>query len=196
MAERDPGLTLTATSPLGGYSEDIGDLRLEEVTGKALVSAAVPLGKDAAFAKALVKAFEASRPATGSMTTGKKAGQRLLGLQPDQIFILFDEDSSHVGRADAMARDALGDAAYVTDQSDSWAMLHLSGASVRMALERICPLDLSDTAFPDGKVARTVMEHLSVIILRDGPDSFLLMSPRSSAKSFLHAVEVSARNIA
>ena len=71
----------------------------------------------------------------------------------------------------------------------------MSGTGVRVALERICPLDLDDQAFPEGRVARTAMEHLSVIILRDGPDSFLLMSPRSSARSFRHAVELSVENV-
>ena len=114
-------------------------------------------------------------------------------MQPDQVFILFAPP--HPDRAVETVRAALGPAAYVTDQSDSWAMLRIAGAGIRAALERICPLDLDDEVFPQGRVARTAMEHLSAIILRDGEDSFLLMSPRSSARSFLHAVELSAENV-
>jgi sarcosine oxidase subunit gamma len=39
------------------------------------------------------------------------------------------------------------------------------------------------------------MEHLGTIVLRDGTDSFLLLSAHSSAESFLHAVETSIRNV-
>ena len=109
------------------------------------------------------------------------------------MFILFEAPDPD--RAAETVGDALGPAAYVTDQSDSWAMLRIAGAGARAALERICMLDLDAAAFPEGRVARTVMEHLAAIILRDGPDSFLLMSPRSSARSFLHAVELSVENV-
>jgi sarcosine oxidase subunit gamma len=74
-------------------------------------------------------------------------------------------------------------------------MLRVSGPKSRIALERICPLDLHPSTFPQGRVARTLMEHLGVIILHEGPDTYLLLSARSSAGSFLHAVETSVRNV-
>ena len=185
---------LEPRAPLGGYAETLGRVTLAEATGLALVSAAVPNGGDEAFAAALAEGLGAARPAAGDSVAGDRYGARLLGMQPDQLFILFEAPDP--GRAAETVADALGPAAYVTDQSDSWAMLRIAGAGVRAALERICMLDLDDAAFPEGRVARTVMEHLAVIVLRDGPDSFLLMSPRSSAGSFLHAVEVSVENTA
>lgn len=185
---------LDPRSPLDGYAETFGSVALAEVTGLALVSAAIPNGGDEAFAAALAEGLGAARPATGASVAGDRYGARLLGMQPDQLFILFDAPDPD--RAAETVADALGPAAYVTDQSDSWAMLRIAGAGVRAALERICMLDLDAAAFPEGRVARTVMEHLAVIILRDGADSFLLLSPRSSARSFLHAVEVSIGNTA
>ena len=185
---------LEARSPLGGYARSFGALTLAEATGLALVSAAVPLGGDAAFAAALATGFGAARPATGGSARGDRMAARVLGMQPDQIFILFEPPDPD--RAAETAAAALGDAAYVTEQSDGWIMLRIAGEGVRAALERICMLDLDEAAFPEGRVARTVMEHLSAIVLRDGADSFLLMSPRSSARSFLHAVEVSITNTA
>ena len=91
----------------------------------------------------------------------------------------------------AVVIEKLGTAGYYTDQSDSWVMLQIAGPGSRAALERICMLDLHSDAFPVDTVARTTMEHLGVMVLRDGEDSFLLMSARSSARSFLHAVETS-----
>ena len=184
---------LIPRSPLDGYDRKIGMIALVEISGLALVSAAVPQGGDAAFAAALADGYGAKRPATGDSTPGDRDEARILGMQPDQVFILFEAPDPD--RAAETVAAALGSAAYVTDQSDSWAMLRIAGTGVRAALERICPLDLDGEAFPEGRVARTVMEHLAVIILRDGADSFLLMSPRSSACSFLHAVEVSVGNV-
>ena len=186
-------IALASRSPLDGYERTIGTVAIAEIAGLALVSAAVPQGGDAAFAAALSKGFGAARPETGASTFGDRYAARILGMQPDQVFILFAPPDPD--RAADTAKAALGPTAYVTDQSDSWAMLRIAGAGVRAALERICPLDLEDGAFPVGRVARTAMEHLAAIILREGADSFLLMSPRSSARSFLHAVELSAENI-
>ena len=184
---------LTSRSPLDGYRRTIGAVALAEIAGLALVSAAVPRGGDAAFAAALAEGFGAARPATGASTPGDKHAARILGMQPDQVFVLFEPPDPD--RAAETVSAALGPAAYVTDQSDSWAMLRIAGAGVLAALERICPLDLDEARFPQGRVARTAMEHLATIVLRDGADSFLLMSPRSSARDFLRAVELSAENI-
>ncbi|MCY3670220.1 MAG: sarcosine oxidase subunit gamma [Alphaproteobacteria bacterium] len=185
---------LTARTPLDGYARAFGGVALAEAAGLSLVSAAVPNGGDDAFAAALVEGFGASRPSTGESVSGDRfGGARILGMQLDQVFILFEAPDPD--RAAETASAALGPAAYVTDQSDSWAMLRIEGVGVRAALERICMLDLDDAAFPEGSVARTVMEHLAVIVLRDGADSFLLMTPRSSARSFLHAVELSVANV-
>jgi methylglutamate dehydrogenase subunit D len=40
------------------------------------------------------------------------------------------------------------------------------------------------------------MEHLGTILLREADDRFLLMSASSSARSFLHGLETSLRNVA
>ena len=140
----DPALT--ARPPLGGYDRTIGTVSLAEEAGLALVSAAVPQGGDAAFAAALADGFGATRPATGDSAEGDRHGARVLGMQPDQLFILFEPPDRD--RPAETVSAALGAAAYVTDQSDSWAMLRIAGAGVRIALERICPLDLDAVGLP------------------------------------------------
>jgi sarcosine oxidase subunit gamma len=39
------------------------------------------------------------------------------------------------------------------------------------------------------------MEHMGAIVARTGDETYLLLSASSSAKSFAHAVEVSAKNV-
>ena len=98
--------------------------------------------------------------------------------------------------AERVVAARLNGAAYTTDQTDVWVALGLSGAARGAALERICPIDLHPDAFAVDDAARTVMEHLGVLILRTDADEYLLLSASSSARSFLHAVETSLRNIA
>jgi sarcosine oxidase subunit gamma len=110
----------------------------------------------------------------------------------DQFFLLFSAPDCDPSIS---IRQSIGGAGYIVDQSDSWAMVRLTGPNCRAALERICSLDLDPGVFPPGRVARTVMEHLSVIILCETDTKYTLLSPRSSAGSFMHALDTSARNV-
>ena len=187
-----PNLTLTASPPLDGNHKQFGDTALTEIGDQALVSIAVPLGGADALDSAMTGAYGTTFPAPGSTALSKDGSVRFLGLQPDQCFAMFEFEGNKAIRAVA---GALDDKCYCTDQSDSWAILRLSGTLALTALERICPLDLTPTEFPPGNVARTVMEHLGVIILCEDKNRYVLMSPRSSALSFLHAIETSLENV-
>lgn len=179
-------------SPLGGFRAEIGALVVEEVTGFALVSMAIPMGGDKAFAAALKKAHKCAPPAPLD-TVSAADGAQFIWMAPGQIFARFKNDHPWPERRVA---SAMGDAAYVVDQSDAWVTVRISGPTVRDALERICPLDLHPVKFAVGAAKRTVIEHLTSLIIREGDDAFLLMSASSSAGSFLHAIETSAKNIA
>ena len=183
-------LTLEATSPLDGFSQDFGNVIVEELGNKALVSIAEPLGSKTKLRTAIKKSLGAAWPEIGKSTSSKK-GYRLLGVQSDMAFAMFDHPG---GLADSAIKTALKDNAYCTDQSDAWCMIKVSGEGLYAALERICPLDLSSEAFEVGSVARTSMEHLGVVILKDDKDSFVLMGATSSAADLLHAVTVSVTN--
>lgn len=177
--------TLEAKSPLAGYAERFGTLHLAERTGFGLVSLAVPLGGDKPAAAALKKAWGLAAPAPGRSVVAKD-GTRLIWSGPDQLLALFD----HPGHgAEARVAEATGGAFHTTDQSDNWVALSLAGPGARAALERLCPLDLHDDAFPVDAAGRTVMEHMGAFIVREAEDDYLLMSASSSARSFLHAVE-------
>ena len=184
--------TLTARSPLGGVALDFDGVTIVEVTGLAIISIATPHGGEDALAKAAKSAYATGLPAVGHSTLSKTGNARFLGLAKDHAFLLFDDPDGNP--LDAVAKE-IAETAWLTDQSDSWAMLRVSGSKCRVALERICPIDLHPSAFPQGRVARTLMEHLGVIIMHEEPDTYLLLSARSYASSFLHAVETSVRNV-
>lgn len=182
---------LTPKSPLDGIVLSIGGTKIREVTGSAIVSIAIANGGEAGLKNAILEAYHVEQPAIGQSAITEVDNARFLGLQRNQLFVLFDCDAP---RREQIVAAKLGEAAYLTDQSDGWVILRLSGEKSIPALQRICMLDLELAQFPPGAVARTVMEHLDVIIVREAPDTFLLISARSSAQSFLHAIETSVRN--
>jgi sarcosine oxidase subunit gamma len=186
-------LVLTAISPLAGVDLEFDGVTITEITGRAIVAISPPAGGDQAMAEGLAASYQISLPAVGETTASPNGAFRLLGLQTDQFFLLFECDQPN---AVEQVAEKLGNNAYLTDQSDSWAMIAVSGSKIMAVMERICPIDLDGKNFPAGRVARTVMEHLSVIVLRERPDRFALLSPRSSAASFLHMLETTARNVA
>ena len=184
--------TLNAESPLGGVRIDLDGISIREMADLALVSIAVPRGGEDALNQALKRSYKAELPIVGTSTLSPAKDVRFLGLQRDQVFLL----TKHLSDSPVVTiLENLGNAGYYSNQSDSWAVLELSGPKSRAALERICPIDLDPDEFHEGAVTRTQMEHLGVIILRIYADKFLLFSPTSSSRSFLRMVETSAHNV-
>lgn len=184
MAELD--FTLTPQPALGGLDQAIGGNRILERSDLALVSVAVPSGGEAALAAALQAGWSLGMPEpTLSSVNGDI---RAIQTAADQIMLLFPS-----GRADADTpiREKLGATGYLTDQTHGWVIIEIDGPDVHAALERLCPIDLHPDYFAQGASARTVMEHIGAIVIRTGPQSFLLLSASSSAQSFHHAIEQS-----
>jgi len=177
---------LTPAPVLGGYDRAFGDLHLREMTDLALVSLAIPLGGEAAVKKAIKSAYKLEMPDSGRSAATKS--HRLIRIAPDQAMLAFATDAA---LAEPEVQIALKGTCYTTNQTDAWVALSINGPDVRRALERLCPIDLDDAAFPGNSAVRTVMEHMGSMIIRTDQDAFMLLSASSSAGSFLHAVETS-----
>ena len=188
MAEFD--FTLTARARLDNASLSIAGNRIAERTDLALVSVAVPLGGEAALAAALKAGWGLTMPE--ARMSSAAGGLRAVRTGPDQLLLMLplsDPDP------EAAIRAALNGTGYTTDQTDAWSVLEISGPEVFLALERLCPLDTSPESFAVGASARSMMEHMGVLILRTGQSDFLLLAGGSYAQSFLHAVETSFRYV-
>jgi sarcosine oxidase subunit gamma len=97
----------------------------------------------------------------------------------------------------AALREVVDDAATVSDQIGSYAVLRLTGPRVRDALAKFVPLDLHARVFDPGSAASTLAAHIPVMLwrLEDGADGlpvFEVAAPRSYAGSFWHVVDESA----
>ncbi len=180
---------LSPTTPLDGFHTKIGGVSLTEVNPEIFcISIPKKMGKQ--IEKETKRILELNIPIVGQSSLNKSSNIRLIRNSIDQFFILF-ENSSDV----SAVMKPLEKYFYITEQSDAWVGIKISGESSYSCLERICPLDLSSDAFAVNTAVRTLMEHLNVLIIKTSDASFLLLSASSSAKSFLDAVETSARNI-
>ncbi len=185
-------LAMVTRSPLAGFQQQIGSTAINEITDLSIVSVAVTPGGSATLIDRHGAQVIPKLPAPGQFVQAEDQHTRWLGVQPDQWLVLID---GYASNALPTMRAWVGDNAYLVDQSDSWAVLGIDGPTAREALERICPLDLHADIFLEGMVSRTSMEHMTTIIVRESVDGFILLSPASSANSFLHAVMTSLHNV-
>ncbi len=185
--------SLAPRSPLDGIRLAIADTTIAEVTGWAVVAVSAKSGSEAALEQALARAYRTTWPEPGTSSLSADGDAMLVGLRRDQILILREDTELRCEQAIA---DFVGRSGYCTDQSDGWVQLLLAGTLAVAALERIAMIDLHIDRFPVGTIAQTVMDHVDVIVVRREPARFLLLGARSSARSLLHAVETSVRNVA
>lgn len=186
MAEFE--FSLTAAPILGDVDMSIGPNRLRERDDLALVSIAAPQGNETAVEKALKSGWGLDSP---TATRASKEGTTYaVATSPDQMILIFEHSGPDANRVVQQKLNGIG---YTTDQTDVWVALEISGPDSLAALERLCPLDVA--LMPELGFGRTVMEHMGALVLRVAAKEFLLLSASSSAKSFLHAIETSFRNV-
>jgi len=177
---------------LNEYEQQFNGAELRELTDIGKISIAIPIQGQQQVEKALAALFGVTMPAVGKSLLSDDQTARIIRLGNDQLLVmLFDKQRDPKSFLTAK----LGDTGYLTEQTDSWVALEICGARSRQALQRICMTDLHPDVFLINDIARTLMEHLGVLLIRNGEDSYVLMSASSSAKSFLHAIVTSIRNV-
>ncbi len=193
--------SLKAKPPLGGYRKTFGDTTLQEMTGLAIIAIAtsnggavkVPGRDHNQLAVSANDPLDAPAPGTSNVIHQDQIAIRLLSLRQDLILAVFTAQNNR--NAIEALRNKFGRTIPITDQSDAWVVLGLSGPLSESALERICSIDLHQDVFANGDLAQTRMEHISTILFRSGDEAFQIFAPRSYARSFLHAVETSIHNV-
>jgi heterotetrameric sarcosine oxidase gamma subunit len=140
-------------------------------------------GQSAALSKTLKAAHKLDLPGPGE--TRHNGELRILWFGRNQYLLVGDK------APDPM----IGMHAAVTDHSDAWAVMHLTGELAASALARVCPLDIRAASFKPGNTARTEVAHLPSVITRL-PDGFEIMVMQSLAKSAVHEFECAMHSVA
>lgn len=82
----------------------------------------------------------------------------------------------------------------MSDQSDAWTVVALTGPESDAVLARLTPLDIA--AMKRGHTARSTLQHMTASITRTGVKSFQIMVFRSMAQTLLHDLEVAMKSVA
>lgn len=175
---------LLETSPAAGLLPlTIGTTTLAEVPMGPVWAVAPYRGKTETVSKAMRKAHGLDFPNPGQMQ--RKDDVRIAWSGLDQGFLMGAEPDA-----------ALSANAALTDQSDAWTHLSLSGPQVEAILARLVPVDLSLRALPADGAIRTSIGHVAALILRTKADTFELLVFRSMAGSAVHEIERAMRAVA
>ncbi|OJU92508.1 MAG: hypothetical protein BGO06_23260 [Shinella sp. 65-6] len=88
----------------------------------------------------------------------------------------------------------LGDHAHVVDQSHGRIVLTLSGPDAARILANGVGIDLHAEAFPAGRAANVLCNHVSVNLARTGEARFELVVARSFAEALVEDLKIMARS--
>lgn len=175
---------LMAKSPMDGLADlTLGNVSLQSDTQTQITSVMPFDGQEAALPKALVKAHGVAWPGPGQMTLADAA--QLIWFGRGQAFLCGPHPAPDLARYAAL-----------TDQSDAWASVTLSGADAEAVLARLVPMDLRLPHFPTGSAARSLIQHMTGSIQRLSDDRFRLMVFRSMAKTLYHDLSEAMKNVA
>lgn len=166
---------LIAKSPLGGRLPlTLAGCTLSEGAPGAITSVA-PYPGQVQPASAALAPLGLTFP--GPNGSSRSNGARLLWAGRDLAFLIG-----------AAAPEGLAAHAALTDQTDGWCQLTLTGAPAAEALMRLVPLDLRASAFPPGRSVRAPLNHMSMILHRTEA-GFDLYVFRSMARTAWHEIE-------
>lgn len=165
---------IIAKPPLGTAPVTHGSITLAELPLPRLTSVAPFAGQDRATAKAL-KSMGLTFPAPGHVSTSKGPQTPMTGIliwtARNQAFLLAADPAPLQGIA------------ALTDQTDGWCALTLTGAGAGEVLARLIPVDLRAAHFPPGQALRTGLNHMNAILWRTAETAFTLLVFRSMART-------------
>ena len=182
---------LKTSSPLDGFAINAGGVKCLYVGGYAIASLATRKGMETRLNADINRGFNANLPAPTRAV--EIANGHIIASARDQVFICQKTTPEHLI---ATAQKHCGTSASITDQSDAWARLEITGKFCAPVMERLCAIDTRRDAFPPLSVARTSIDHISTIIMRlpARTDHFVLLTPHSSAESLTHSIGAVIKN--
>lgn len=158
-----------------------GPFTLAEAPPARITSVAPFAGKEKAVGAALKKACKLGFPApNAALASGE---ERILWTGRGQGFLIGADPAPLAGLA------------ALTDQSDGWAVLRLSGEGADRVLARLVPVDLRPAAFGPGRVVRTGLNHMMAVIA-GREEGFEIFVFRSMARTAVHEIAAAMAAVA
>lgn len=105
-------------------------------------------------------------------------------------------DHAHIMLMGVQPSAKLGWYAAVTDVSDGWCVIDISGPSVRDVFARLTPLDMRSKSFKTGMTQRSMIMHMQASILCLGKSLFRVMVFRSMAQTLIQDLTNAMESVA
>ncbi len=128
---------------------------------------------------AAIKSVEKAKAPTASQSTyTDQCAVHWIG--PDTLMVIAGEDAA---LADSFSKVLDGKACQVTNITNNYTVIELSGDKARDVLQKLSTLDLDASIFVKGSVAGTTFAHSNVVLAcrLDAPDTFDIVIRRSHA---------------
>lgn len=175
---------LISKSPCDGLLPlKIGRVEATEADLGSLTAIMPYTGKDKALSETLKDAHGLAAPGP-NRSTGKE-GARAIWFGRGQLLLAGPEPDT-----------SLAIHAALSDQSDAWACVELTGPDVEDVLARLVPVDMRSASFKRGQSVRTLIQHMNGSITRIGADRFLVLVFRSMAATLVHDLKEAMESVA
>lgn len=161
----------------------VGSTRLEESDPGRLTLLAPFDGQQDAFSVALKAAHGVRYPLPNATETN--GATQIIWFGRDSALLMGPEPDS-----------TLGTWAAITNQSDAWACVELSGDAATDVLARLVPVDLRPEHFSAGQTLRCVLGHMNASITYREADRFLLLVYRSMAVTLVEEMKEAMEAVA
>lgn len=173
---------LTPISPLGAAAprvDSLGSITITEVTNRALAS--VAQRKGGSVSAGFKTLGFAGAPDVCEMLESN--GHRAWWMGPDQWLVDAEFDTS--GTWAKAVKEAMGDAASITDQTEGFCRFDLNGPLCVDLLQRLCGLDSDQMQV--GAAQRTQLHHMACVVIKTEA-GWSVLGAHSSAGSLHHAL--------
>lgn len=189
-----PEHRLKALTPLAQARpviRSVGRITIAENPDIALASLAQRRGREADFTARAEALLGLPLPAPGHAAQAGDWGA--IWTAPGQWFI----EAPFATHEDIAARvkEAVGETASVTEQTDAWVRFDITGRDAIPMFERLSAIDIH--AMQAGQATRSLIEHLGCyVICREAGSRYSVLGMRSAAASLHHALIQAAESVA
>lgn len=166
---------------------EAGSYTLSEIGNWSLTQIDCWAGSRAAVDDALARACGIAMPYLVGQTA-RLDGLLAIRISPTRIWLLEDENSESP-RVQGMTGAAIASLTHGRRRFAIW------GASARAILARCIGLELDAPNLSPGRAANTMLHRIPVTLMRNAPDSFELLVPRSFAQTAREQIEDAGRYI-
>lgn len=158
----------TRHSPLSGLppSRGVAEITERPYVGKVNLRGD---GDDPAFRDAVAGRLGLELP-TDPNTWRSSGGYTVYWLGPDE-WLIYCADGAQSAAVGHLRQALVNVHSAVTDVSDYYLVIRLSGEKAREVLSKVTPLDIHHSVFTSGMCAQTIMGHASVLVgcMEDAP---------------------------